>query len=97
MRWAVGIEDGWETVLIHHEDDGDIGGSTATVARVRRDQISTNVSSFDSGELVITHVHADVAKVVATTQDGREIDLPLGTSVLPDKSRYCGGSTRQTS
>lgn len=90
MRWAVGIDDGWETVHIHHVDDGDIGGGAATFSRVRRDQILTNVSGFDSGELVIAHVHPDVEKVVATTQDGREIDLPLSRSVLPDKSRYCG-------
>ncbi|REF36147.1 hypothetical protein DFJ64_1547 [Thermasporomyces composti] len=90
VRWAVGIRDGWETVHIHHVDDGDIGGDAAPVGKVRRDQILIRRSGFEDGELVVAHVHADVAKVVATTRDGHEIDVPLGEAVLPDESRYCG-------
>jgi len=90
LRWAVGVDGRRETVYIHHVDHGEIGGSGGTVGRVKRNQILTNRRDFGGSQLVIAQVHADVAKVVATTQDGQEIDLPLGKSVLPDGSRYCG-------
>lgn len=92
VMWAVGVSASgkFESVTLVHHTAGNLGGSAGTVGTPGRRDLRLNRVSADLGELVILQVHADVAKVVLTTGDGRKIDLPLADSVTPDGSRYCG-------
>jgi hypothetical protein len=92
QRWIVGVSaDGHHETILTVTKDGDRGGKGGAPGRPSRYEIIAKRLRTDGGALIIFHVHKDVTKLVVTThRDGKEIELPLAESVLPDGSRYAG-------
>ena len=92
-RWVVGVSaDGdRERVSLLHREYGEFDYAERSPGRPGREELIAKRILDYEGQLITIQVHADVAKVVLTTRpDGKKINLPLGASVLPDGSRYCG-------